>query len=211
MADEYLLYLRTRFKRRLAQLSARARHDPQGKPATELGALLDALDALRDGREREFDGERLGYSTVHVDLRDCAELKVPVTREYNAFGRPLGPSHRLIYREFEPLPGDTKPIREPIAFGRRANGEVFRMGGDELGRVSGREVSALQELPNSVPALGPNKEPNRPLTPVRMPLPPDIAAAISTAVGSSPAKRATSVPVTTRNCRSPSPRDSGRQ
>jgi hypothetical protein len=80
----------------------------------ELRALKRGLQALAEGREEELDGKRLGYSPSHHDLRDCAELKIPVIPE-SRYGNDLGPSHRLVYREFEPEDGGL-PYREVVCF-----------------------------------------------------------------------------------------------
>ena len=64
----------------------------------------DGLKALQEGRESEYEGKQLGYGPNSYDLRDAAQIKVPVFDEYKSNGWPLGPSHRMTYREFEPLP-----------------------------------------------------------------------------------------------------------
>jgi hypothetical protein len=133
---------------------------------------------LRDGREADFSGERLGYSDRHADLRDCAEIKLPVVAEFNRRGRPMGPSHRLTYREFEgPTAGDL-PIRQPIAFEPRKDGRPFEVTAGRLGRTRGVPMSELQNLPNVAPAMGEAKDASRPVAPARQALPADLAQAM---------------------------------
>lgn len=182
MTDRYLVVARGPVEDYVRRLSADAKLHPDGHSAVVLGKVLDAFDALREGRESDFAGRRLGRSPKHFDLRDCAEIKVPIVQEFTRAGRPLGPSHRMIYREFEPPAGDARPVREVVGFGRRANGEVFMETAQNLNRRRGSSVDALKRLPNTEPAVGPNKDPNRPVTPVRLPLPQDVAAALATSV-----------------------------
>lgn len=182
MADHYELVIRTRPMMRLRQMSDLARRDPDGAPAEAWAIAFTALEALRTGRETDHLGERLGFSSNYSDLRDCAEIKVPLVQEFKRDGAPRGPSHRMIYREFEPLPGDSLPVREIVGFGPRARGQVFNETANDLGRRRGVRVATLQDIPSVAPALGPNKDPSRPKSPARLPLPPDVAAVLQTTV-----------------------------
>ena len=119
------------------------RNSPTGR---EFQAAMAALRALREEREGEYQGKQLGYGPQSYDLRDCAELKVPVDREFTPGGFERGPSHRLIYREFDPLPvikGDrvvqdpnAQPYRQPIAFTHRLE-RSRRHSGEALGPDTG--------------------------------------------------------------------------
>ncbi|GAB3923268.1 hypothetical protein GCM10011575_00840 [Microlunatus endophyticus] len=153
---------------------------PSGSRPVAARAAMSAMRAVRDGQEANFRGERLGFDRTHYDLRDCAEIKVELVREYAKSGRRLGPSHRLIYREFEPVEGDQRPIRQIIAFEHRKNGKPFKVAAERLGRDKGVADPRLVGLPTTRPAVGQHKDPNRPISPHRMPLPPDLAAVLST-------------------------------
>lgn len=180
MSEDFRLVVRPRVGRRVQALSAAVDHDPKGPAAPKLATLLEALDAVAHGREEDYAGKRLGNSGQHIDLRDCAEIKVAYVQEYRRDGSPLGPSHRLIYREFDPPSDSRTAIREVICFGPRADGRVFEVAGQELQRTRTTELDTLRNLPNSKPAVGPNMDPDRPISPVRLPLTPEVAAALMT-------------------------------
>lgn len=182
MGEHFQLVVRPRVSRQLLGLSAAYDHDPNGPARTRLAALLGALDAVKHGRERDFAGERLGYSPQHFDFRDCAEIKVPYVAEFGRSGKPLGPSHRLIYREFHPPAEGQAPVREVVCFEARANGKAFQVAGQELRRARGTQLATLRGLQNTTPALGPNKDPEMPADPPRLPLPPEVAAALRTSM-----------------------------
>ena len=100
MSFQYKLLLRAELRRQLLTLAHAAKTQPGMLRHREFDALKVGLRALAEGREAEYDGERLGYSSKYADLRDCAEIKLPVVVELK-FGQELGPSHRLVYREFD--------------------------------------------------------------------------------------------------------------
>lgn len=174
MAERYRVILQDALAARLRDVRQRAMGDPGGPDAR----LLEAARALRGGRERDFVGERLGFSPRHYDLRDCAEIKVPVVQDYTPGGKPMGPSHRMIYREFHPVQDDPRPIRQVLAFEHRANGLPFAVAAAAVDRTKGRGIDALRDLPATKPAIGKNKDPHRPVTPPRQSLPPDLDAAL---------------------------------
>lgn len=186
MHAEYDITLSHGVSDRLLQLAYETVVHPGSVNAKEFYAALSAFDVLREGRERYYDGERLGYSPSHYDLRDCAEIKVPVIQEYNRRGRPLGPSHRMIYREYDPPRAPDLPVREIVAFAPRADGQSFGTAGDELNRTRGAELETLEGFLNTKPALGPDKDPGRAVSPPRLRPTPDIAAAIATRISGSP-------------------------
>ena len=180
MTDQYILVHHPQFTDRLEQLSDRAAKDVAGRDADVVDAAFKALDVLEQGRERAFHGERLGFSSKHYDLRDCAEIKVAVFSEYTRSGKPMGPSHRMIYREYEPPRDDPRPVREVLAFEHRRGGLPYAIAASAIGRQKGRAVDSLKHLPAPRPAIGPSKDPDRPITPPRLPLPTDLAAALAT-------------------------------
>jgi len=178
-------------------LSQLAAVDLAGPEADVVDGAFKALGVLGDGRERGFDGERLGYSPRHYDLRDCAEIKIAVFQEYTRRGKPMGPSHRMIYREYEPPSDDARPIREILAFEHRKNGLPYAVAAAALDRQQGRAVDSLKDLPAPRPAIGADKDPERPITPPRLSLPPDLAAALATStrrVPGRPAEAARAMP-----------------
>jgi len=152
----------------------------------ELRALRLGLQALAEGREEDFAGKRLGYSPGHHDLRDCAELKIPVIPE-SRYGNDLGPSHRLIYREFEPEDGGL-PYREVVCFEPRQADRPFDVAGSRLQREVGRPNPALAHLPNHRPRF--QRGAAEPTGPPRLPLPPDLRRALAAASGVTPATEA---------------------
>jgi len=102
----------------------------------------------------------------------------------------MGPSHRLTYREFDGLSASDPPVRQIIAFEPRKDGRPFDVAARRLGRSKGAPLSELDHLPEVRPATGPDKDAARPISPVRMPLPPDIAQALKACDGLSPASAA---------------------
>lgn len=92
---------------------------------------------------------------------------MPVVEQHRN-GRSLGPSHRLVYREFEAADGGL-PYREAVCFEQRADNQPFNVTAERLQREIGVRSRDLGDLPNWPPALGP--DPHRPTRPVRMSLP----------------------------------------
>ncbi|RZU22296.1 hypothetical protein EV645_0377 [Kribbella rubisoli] len=196
MTAKYHLILDPDLRDELRELQARARANPNGPAAKQFEAVRIALSALREGREAEFAGERLGRSDNHPDLRDCAEIKIPVVEEFNRRGRPMGPSHRVSYREFEGPTESSLPVRQVVAFAPRKNGEIFDVTANRLGRSKGVALDELDHLPTVRPITGPGKEPDRLIGPPRMALPPDLAQSLKALEGLAPP---TSTPPTTTN------------
>ncbi|QNE22572.1 hypothetical protein F1D05_37605 [Kribbella qitaiheensis] len=194
MTAKFQLVAHPELQAQLRDLHAKAQRDPSGLEAKQFAAIRTGLAALRNGREADFDGERLGYSDRHPDLRDCAELKLPVVEEVNRRGRPMGPSHRLIYREFDGATADQLPVRQVMAFEPRKDGRPFEVAANRLGRTRGAPLAELDSLPNLEPAVGPAKDPSRPVSPVRRPLPPELAQAMKGLEGVPPASRAATPP-----------------
>lgn len=165
-----------------------AASQPSSLRGREFRALKLGLQALAEGREHEYDGKRLGYSPGHHDLRDCAELKVPVVPEAR-HGHDLGPSHRLIYREFEADDGGA-PYREAVCFAPRGSDLPFHLAGARLGREIGWPVPELAHLPNHRPTF--RRGAAEPTGPPRLPLPPDLRKALAAASDGAPASGAVS-------------------
>ena len=126
MTAKYHLVAHPELQAHLRDLHTAAKADPSGPEAQQFAAARTGLAALRAGREADFAGERLGYSDMHSDLRDCAEIKLPVIEERNRRGRPMGPSHRLTYREFDGPSADHLPVRQAVAFEPRKDGRPLR-------------------------------------------------------------------------------------
>ena len=186
MTAKYHLIIDPDLLAELRDLHARAKADPNGPAAQQFEAVRCGLSALREGREDEFAGERLGRSDNHSDLRDCAEIKIPVVQEFNRRGRPMGPSHRLTYREFEGPSESHLPVRQVIAFAPRKDGEIFTQTAIRLGRTRGVTLDELDHLPTVRPAVGPGKEADRPIAPPRLPLRPDLTQALKALEGLPP-------------------------
>jgi len=181
MNEPYLIIYDAQFTQQVQRLSTAYENDPDGPEVNLLIATLDAIDIVKRGEEAEHGGERLGYSDRHYDLRDCAEIKIDLLDERRPDGRSRGPSHRMIYREFAPSGNDPRPIRQIIAFEHRKDGRPFEVAAERLGRQRGAAIPGLDVIPNTVPATGRKKNPHRQIRPYRLPLPADLAAALSTA------------------------------
>ncbi len=163
---------------------------------------MRAMAALRDGRESAYEGKQLGYGPGSHDLRDCAELKVPVFDEYKHDGSRLGPSHRVTYREFDPLPKvengrvvpdpSALPYRHVVAFEHRAD-DPAAVTGNRLGRTRGFPMRDLQGLGGGRPSVGPQRAGAR-TTPNRVPAPPDLIKTAALLKANAPAADALRAP-----------------
>lgn len=187
---QYRLLLQLGVSRQLAALSHAATTQPGGLRERELRALKVGLLALANGREESFDGKRLGFSPNHHDLRDCAAIKLPVVRE-TRHNQELGPSHRLVYREFE-AEDDGPPYREVISFEHRGNDRPFEVAGTRLRREVGARHQTMDALSHTRPQFG-TRGPGE-AAPIRQPLPPDLRAALTAASGVAPARGAVNNP-----------------
>ncbi|MFI5735235.1 hypothetical protein ACIA49_34300 [Kribbella sp. NPDC051587] len=185
MTVQFRILISPRLRRKFAALEQAAATQPGGLRDREFRALKLGLRALAEGREDDLDGKRLGSSPNHHDLRDCAELKVPVIAE-SRYGRELGPSHRLIYREFESEDGGL-PYREALIFAHRGNDLPFELAGALLQREIGQPVLELDGLPN--PSFN-YRATAQPTGPPRLPLPPDLRRALAAASNPAPAQGA---------------------
>lgn len=184
------------FSRDMDRLHAEWKRDQNSSGGREFQAAMGALRALREEREREYQGKQLGYGRQSYDLRDCAELKVPVDREFTQGGYERGPSHRLVYREFDPLPKvegdrvvadpDAQAYRQPIAFAHRSN-DPAAIAGKRLGRTIGVQSRDLQGVAGGGrPDVGPQREGVQ-TTPHRLPVPGDLLKQAQMLRGSPPA------------------------
>lgn len=170
--------------------------DPRSDAGREFNAAMKALKALQEEREGEYEGKQLGYGPRSYDLRDTAEIKVPVFDEYKDNGWPMGPSHRMTYREFEPLPKveggrvvpdpEAQAFRHVVAFVHRSE-DPAAVTGERLGRERGRPDRALYGLSGGGrPSVGPRQESGQ-TTPHRIQVPPDLLQAARMLSGSPPA------------------------
>ncbi|MFF0266882.1 hypothetical protein [Kribbella sp. NPDC004536] len=187
MTRPFRILIDAELRRKLAMLEHAAASRPDSLRGRELRALKLGLLALAEGREDEYGSKRLGYSPEHHDLRDLAELKVPVIVE-SRYNHDLGPSHRLLYREFEANDGGL-PYREAICFEPRGNNRPFEVAGARLRREIGQPVPELAHLPNYRPTF--QRGAAEPTGPPRLPLPPDLRKALAAASNVAPASGAT--------------------
>ena len=180
---DYHLIVHPDLKRDMDALHAAWKQDPSSAAGQEFHAAMKAMKALREGRETDYQGKQLGYGPGSHDLRDAAELKVPVVDERTPGGFRRGPSHRLVYREFEPLPTvedgrvvrdpNAKPYRQAISFAHRSQ-DPAAIAGERLGRVRGMPQRDLHGLTGGGrPDVGPQREGVQ-TTPHRIPVPPDL-------------------------------------
>jgi hypothetical protein len=187
---QYRLLVEPEVRRQLAELGRAAQSQPRGLRDREFRALRLGLQVLANGQEASFDGKRLGFSPRHHDLRDCAEIKLPVVAETRN-NQDLGPSHRLIYREFDAEDGGL-PYRQVISFEHRGDDRPFKVAGSRLGREIGfrhRTLDSVSDLRPQFAQRGPGET-----APIRQPLPPDLAKALAAASDVAPAAGATSSP-----------------
>ncbi|WP_350277219.1 hypothetical protein [Kribbella sp. HUAS MG21] len=170
-------------RQEMNRLSAEYKRDPNSPSGREYVGVINAMKALQSGREDAYVGKQLGYGPDSHDLRDCAELKVPVVDEFTPGGFPRGPSHRLVYREFDPLPTvqdgrvvpdpTGTPYRHVISFGHRKD-DPAATAGERLGRQRGEPARELYGLTGGGrPSVGPQRD-GAQTTPVRLPMPPDL-------------------------------------
>lgn len=156
--------------------------DSNSDAGREFEAFRDAMTALRDGYENDYIGKRLGRGSTSHDLRDAAELKVEVFDEGGTRERPR-PSHRMVYREFDPPPKiengrvvpdpDALPVRQIIAFNHRST-DPAAIAGERLGRARGKAEESLHGLiGGGRPSVGPQRQ-GEPTTPIRGTLPQDV-------------------------------------
>ena len=198
---KYQLVVHPELREEINRLYAAWKQDPASNAGREFEAFRDAMTALRDGREDEYIGKQLGYGRSSHDLRDAAELKVEVFAEGGTRERPR-PSHRLVYREFEPLPKvvdgrvvrdpNALPVRQIVAFNHRSM-DPAAIAGERLGRERGKAESSLHGLTGGGrPDVGPQR-PGVQTTPHRLPMPEDVLHQIlrdSPPAGSQPAPTA---------------------
>ncbi|TDU83169.1 hypothetical protein EV138_5630 [Kribbella voronezhensis] len=201
---QYRLLMRREVLQQLAALSIAAKTQPGGLREREFRALKAGLRAIANGEEEGFDGKRLGYSPDHHDLRDCAEIKLPVVNETRS-NRELGPSHRLLYREFEPEDGGP-PYREVISFSHRGGDRPFKEAAARLGRGLGVRLPSLDGVSGLRPRFG-SRGPGG-TAPVRLPLPPDMRTALAASSGLAPARGAVNAPRHDTSPRAPTGRNS---
>ncbi|MEV5963759.1 hypothetical protein AB0L70_18465 [Kribbella sp. NPDC051952] len=169
---QYRLLLLPEVMQRLAALDrAASTQGPGGLRTREFQALKLGLRVLADGREEEFAGKRLRYR--RHDLSDCAEIKLAVVPE-TRHNIDLGPSHRLIYREFESEDGGP-PYRQVVAFAHRGADRPFEEAAAHLGREAGARLPTVRAATDSLTHL------SSPVAPIRQPLPPDLRKALAAA------------------------------
>ncbi|MEV0287222.1 hypothetical protein AB0H36_24150 [Kribbella sp. NPDC050820] len=176
----YRLLINKELFQQLIELERAAKsQQPGGLRHRELRALRLGLRALANGEEERYNGKRLGFMTH--DLSDCAEIKLPVVAE-SRHNRELGPSHRLVYREFEPVDGGL-PYREVVSFEPRGDDRPFDVAASRLGRNAGVRRQTVYATTATSRAA-----------PIRQPLPPDLRQALSTAFAGVPPSGSAAAP-----------------
>ncbi|TDW84528.1 hypothetical protein EV137_7342 [Kribbella pratensis] len=171
----YRLLVREEVLRQLATLRQAGRQQPGGLRDREFRTIELGLRAIAHGQEADFSGKRLGFATH--DLSDCAEIKLSAIPESRG-SRELGPSHRLIYREFEAEDGGP-PYRQVIAFEPRRDDRPFDVAAARLGRERGVRIHEFRPVVRTDPPA-----------PIRPALPQDLRTALAAASGVAPASGA---------------------
>lgn len=172
---QYRLLVREEVLKQLAVLRHAARTRPGGLRDREFRTLELGLRAVAHGQEEAFSGKRLGFTTH--DLSDCAEIKLSAIPESHG-DRELGPSHRLIYREFEAEDGGL-PYRQVIVFEPRKDDRPFEVAAVRLGRHRGVRLHDVKPVVRTEPPA-----------PIRLALPADIRIALAAASNVAPASGA---------------------
>lgn len=204
MTQQYDILLHPDLEDDLERLRVASEQEPDGIEAREYAAVMEALDALEEGRETDYKGKQLSYGLDSHDLRDCAELKVPVIRRFTLTGQETdNPSHRLTYQEFDPEPTalnqNPLPIRHAIAFVHRDDRpEPTAVTGQRLGRERGVALSELEGL-GAARVTTAQQTPGAKITPDRVQVPdemiPDVWALHQDILdGQAPAWRAAVAP-----------------
>jgi hypothetical protein len=189
---QYRLLVRREVLQQLAELQRAAESQPSGGLRDrEFRALRLGLAALANGQEESFNGKRL-RDAAH-DLSDCAEIKLSVIPESRG-NQELGPSHRLLYREFEPEDGGL-PYREVISFEPRKDDRPFKVAAARLDRPLGFKLNSLQSTTAAPPSHA--THPSASAAPIRQPLPPDLRKALAAASDIAPARGAATPPAST--------------
>jgi hypothetical protein len=171
MTQQYRLLVRDEVLQQLTELRRAAATQPGGLREREHKALALGLQALAQGQEANFAGKRLGITAY--DLSDCAEVKLSVIPESRG-DRDLGPSHRLVYREFEAEDGGL-PYRQVIAFEPRKNDRPFKTAATRLGRDRGTRLNEFRPVTYTPPTAPP-----------RLALPDDLRTALAATSGVAP-------------------------
>ena len=194
---QYRLLVRPEVMQQLAALKRAAEtQQPGGLRDRELRTLRLGLRALANGQEESFNGKRLGCAGQ--DLSDCAEIKLAVIPE-NRGNQDLGPSHRLLYREFESEDGGP-PYREIVAFEPRKDDRPFEIAAIRLGRDHSVSQAAAHSGLSGLDSQHaiPSATPTSAAAPTRQPLPPDLRAALAAASNVAPAHGAVTTPASTQ-------------
>jgi hypothetical protein len=192
-------------RKHMDQLFAAYKADPTSREGKEFAAAYTAMKALGEGREGQYEGKRLGYGRDSYDLSDCAELKVDALARGEHGNAVIGPSHRLIYREFEnPFPKvvdgrvvpdeNAIPFRQVVAFEHRAaTPDPASVAGQRLNRTRGMDATGLTRIGGGAPSGGPQRA-GEPTTPHRIPMPRDLMDAARVLHGNAPASGAVNAP-----------------
>ncbi|MFK0244572.1 hypothetical protein ACIQUM_07725 [Amycolatopsis azurea] len=121
----------------LAVLNDRVRRNPQDVRARNL--LQASINTLMELRNGDPGTKRLEYLPSYPDLSDCRT-------SYIRADPTAKPSHRVVWRDVPPHEPDGVFCREIIAVGERANGRVYHLAGQRLGRPVGFTLAELSEL-----------------------------------------------------------------
>ncbi len=140
-AVNYHLIVHAELRQDMTRLHAEWKQDSNSPAGREFQAAADALRALREGRESEYEGKQLGHGPSTYDLRDAAELKVPVFDERSARGGRSGRRTAWSTASSSPpegrgRPGRARPDRPALPAGRRLH-PSWRESGRDRRRAPG--------------------------------------------------------------------------
>ena len=201
MTVRFRLLVKPRVRRQLAGLEQAAASQPGSLRDRELRASSLAFEpSPKDVRRiSAVSASATHPATTTSAIAPSSRSRHPESR----YGHDLGPSHRLIYREFEPEDGGL-PYREVVCFEPRHADRPFEVAGcppPARGRPSRTRHSPTSRT--IAPAFG--RGAAEPTGPPRLPLPPDLRRALAAASDVAPVSRAVNQrrthPVATRNPR----------
>ncbi|WP_219152247.1 hypothetical protein [Amycolatopsis sp. TNS106] len=130
----------------LTVLNDRVRRNPHDVRARNLlRATINTLVGLRNG---DPGTKSLEYLSSYPDLSDCRT-------SYIHADPTAKPSHRIVWRDVPPREPDGIFRREIIAVGERANGRVYHLAGQRLGRPVGYTLAELSALDEPVAGRSP--------------------------------------------------------
>jgi hypothetical protein len=144
VADPYQIAPRPEFLAQLRWLKQLAEKDRSSHEFRLYAAVVHAVQDLRSGKENGTHD--LDLQPSYADLRDCSTT-------YIAAETTTKPDYRLVWRELPPKQPGQPPVREIVALGGRARGEVYDAAAAILSRTPDVRLDHLDKA--AATAIGP--------------------------------------------------------